>query len=393
MKKLVLLSVVLSVLVSCVGKKQIEKQLHSGNYDYAITKALKKLNNNKDKKRKQQYVVMLKDAYNKVVEQDLNTITHLQKDGNPESYKRIFDIYLDLEARQNAIKPVLPLKIGNKVLTLDFNDYSNDIVEYRYKVSDYLIDKGITLLDSNDKNKARKAYEIFEYIEDINPNFEETRDLLLESHEKGTDYVFVNIENQTQQIIPQRLENDVLDFDTYGLNDFWTVYHAISNKDIDYDYAIKLQLKQINVSAEHIYETQLLRKKDIVDGWEYLLDENGNVAKDSLGNDIKVDKIITAKARFFEFNQSKSTQVIAKVVYSNLKANQFLESFSIDSEYVFENKYATVRGDRRALKAYELKLLKNRRVRFPSNEQMVFDTAEDLKLKLKDIITSYSFRS
>lgn len=393
MKKLLLLSVLFSVLVSCGGSKQIEKQLQSGNYDFAITKALKKLKHNKNKKRKQQFVIMLEDAFNKVVDEDLNTIAKFKKDGNPELYKRIFDIYLDLEARQNAIKPVLPLKIGNKVLSLNFKDYSTEIVDYKYKVSDYLIDIGIALLDSENKYKAREAYKIFEYIEDINPNFEETRSMMLEAHNKGTNYVKVSIENQTQQIIPKRLENDLLDFNTYGLNDFWTVYLANTNEEIDYDYAMQLQLKRINVSPERVLEKQLLRKKQIVDGWKYLLDDNGNVAKDSLGNDIKIDKIITAKARLFEFKQQKTTQVIARVVYKDLQTNQVLESFSIDSEFVFENQYAKVRGDKRALKPQDRELLKYSFINFPSNEQMVFDTGEDIKLKLIRIINSYSFRS
>lgn len=162
MKKLVLLSVVLSVLVSCVGRKQIEKQLHSGNYDQAITNALKKLERNKNKKRKQAYVAILQDAYYKVVDQDLQTIAHLQKDGNPENYRRIFDMYLNLEARQNAIKPVLPLKLGDKYLNLDFKDFSNEIIAYKDKVSNHLIEKGIALLNSEDKYNARRAYKNFQ---------------------------------------------------------------------------------------------------------------------------------------------------------------------------------------------------------------------------------------
>jgi hypothetical protein len=55
--------------------------------------------------------------------------------------------------------------------------------------------------------------------------------------------------------------------------------------------------------------------------------------------------------------------------------------------------YATVRGDKRALNSEDIEILKSRRIRFPSNEQMVFDTGEDLKLKLKEIITRYNFRS
>ena len=93
------------------------------------------------------------------------------------------------------------------------------------------------------------------------------------------DYVQVSILNETHQIIPQRLEAELLDFNTYGLNQFWTTYHAVADNTIDYDFAMELQLKRINISPERVNERQLLREKQIVDGWEHLLDDNGNVAK------------------------------------------------------------------------------------------------------------------
>lgn len=389
MKKLLLFTVLAMVLVSCSAKKQIESAISHGNYDHAISEALKKLKHNKDKKRKRDYIVMLEDAYYKVLGEDLQTIAHLKKDGNPEQYKTIYNIYLDLEARQNAIKRVLPLKINGKTLNLKFNDYSSEIVDYRYKTSDYLIGQGITLLDSDDKYNARKAFDIFSYIESINPNFEETRSLMQEAHAKGTDYVHVSIVNETHQIIPQQLETDLLDFNTYGLNQFWTSYHAIKDDSTAYDFAMQLQLKRINISPERINERQLLRERQIIDGWEYLLDEDGNVAKDSLGNDIKVDKIITARARFFEVLQTKSAQVIAEVVYTDLKQNQVLDNFTIDSGFTFENVFGRYRGDRRALSNNDRTLLRQSHINFPTDAQMVYDTGEDLKLQLKQIIRSY----
>jgi hypothetical protein len=393
MKKLLLLTILLSVLLSCGGSKQIEKQLHSGNYDVAITNALKKLENNKDKKRKEQYVMMLEDAYYKAVERDLKDINNLNKDGNKEQYKAIYEIYTDLDVRQEAIKPILPLKIGNKNLKLDFNDYSDDIVDYRYKVSDYMIDKGITLLDSEDKYNARQAYDIFKYIDNINPNFEETRELMVEAHEKGIDYVLVNIENRTQQIIPERLEQDLLDFDTYGLNQFWTAYHATPNETVTYDYGMQLQLKEILISPDELKEKELIRKKEVVDGWEYKLDSNGNVKKDSIGNDIKIDKIIEARARLSEFNQFKSTRVFADIVYSDLKSNAILDIFPIETEFVFENRYARYKGDKRALNKKDKDLLREQSLHFPTDEQMVYDSGENLKQQLKRIINSYKIRS
>lgn len=393
MKKLLLLTTLLSVLVSCGGSKQIEKQLHSGNYDVAIANALKKLKNNKDKKRKEQFVMMLEDAYYKAVERDLKDINNLKKDGNKEQYKTVYEIYTDLDARQEAIKPILPLKIGNKYLKLDFNDYSNEIVDYKYKVSDYMIDKGITLLDTEDKYNAREAYDIFKYIDNINPNFEETRDLMVEAHEKGIDYVLVKIENRTQQIIPERLEQDLLDFDTYGLDQFWTAYHVTPNETVTYDYGMQLQLKEILISPDELKEKELIRKKEVVDGWEYKLDSNGNVKKDSLGNDIKIDKIIEARARLSEFNQFKSTRVFADIVYSDLRSNAVLDIFPIDTEFVFKNRYARFKGDKRALNKKDKDLLREQSLHFPTDEQMVYDSGENLKQQLKKIINSYRLRS
>lgn len=393
MKKLLLLTVIISVLVACAGKKQTEKALTSGNYDEAISRALKRLGNNKTKKRNQEYILLLEEAYQKVVTRDLQNIDRLKKDGNPEFYKSIYETYLNLDARQNSIKPLLPLQVEGKIVNLKLNNYSENIIDYRYKVSDFLADKGLDLLDTEDKYKAKEAYNIFKYIDRINPNFEDVRELMTEAHNKGTDYVFVSIKNQTNQIIPSRLEDELLDFDTYGLNNFWTVYHASKIKNVSYNYDMELQLKRINISPEQVYEKEYIQEKEIIDGWKYLLDRNGNVKKDSTGNDIKVDKLIKVTCRYYEFKQSKASQLAAEVIYTDKKRNQVLDNFVIDSEFIFENIYAEIDGDRRALSNdYAYIYSNNKILNFPSNEQMVYDTGEDLKQKLKSIIKSYDFK-
>ena len=392
MKNFTIITVLFLALSSCVGRKQIEKQLNTGNYDQAINNALKKLETNKNTKRKQDYVFLLRDAYYKVVEDNHYRINQLKQDGNPEYYEDIYNLYTRLDSRQNSIKSVLPLQINGKTVKFKFNDYTSEIINYKSKVSEYKYSQARQLLSTSDKYNAREAYDLLEDIEYINPNFKNVRLLMDEAHSKGTDYVIVSIKNETNQIVPRRLENELLDFDTYGLNDnFWTLYHASPYQGVIYDYAMDLQLKRINISPEHIYEKEYVREAEIVDGWEYVLDENGNVTKDSSGNDIKQDKIVRVLARLSEVQQVKSTQVIGQVVFTDLKQNQILERFPIDSEFIFENFYGTVRGDRRALNDDDKRLLGNRAVPFPTNEQMVYDTNEDLKLKLKSIIKRMTF--
>ncbi|NNC46747.1 MAG: hypothetical protein HKN99_12765, partial [Winogradskyella sp.] len=80
----------------------------------------------------------------------------------------------------------------------------------------------------------------------------------------------------------------------------------------------------------------------------------------------------------------------AEVVYLDLPERNILERFTIDSGFIFENYYATYRGDRRALTRDDIVLVDGGPIPFPPNEQMIFDCGEDLKLKLKQIIKSYS---
>ena len=75
MKKLLLLSLII-ILSACNASKQIEKQLSYGNYDKAINDALRKLSSNKERKSKQEYIGLLKRAYNKAADRDLNDIDY-----------------------------------------------------------------------------------------------------------------------------------------------------------------------------------------------------------------------------------------------------------------------------------------------------------------------------
>ncbi|TCK68961.1 hypothetical protein DFQ05_0471 [Winogradskyella wandonensis] len=389
MKKTTLLFIFVLFLVSCGSKKKVERALTSGNYNEAIAKSIKKLSANKDAKRNQDYILLLKDAYDKANERDISTVSKLKASNNPEYYKRIYETYIALDRRQNAVKPLLPLQVNGRDVFFKTKDYTKQTLAARDNVSDFFYEKGLDLLESDDKFQIREAYNTLAYIEDINPNYEKTRALMQEAHELGTAHVAVSIENQTNQVIPRRLEEALLDFDTYGLNQFWTVYHAYKGDSLDYDYAMRLRLARINISPEQVREREVPRQREVKDGWQYKLDGNGNVMKDSLGNDIKEDKIITVRARLFEYEQFKQAEILADVTFTDLQNKQVLEQFNLDSGFVFENFYARFRGDRRALTVDDRDLVRNRAIPFPTNEQMIFDAGEDLKIRLKNIIQDY----
>lgn len=393
MKKITLLLAFLLVLSSC-AKRETRNMLTSGDYDGAIINAVNGLQGNKNTKGKQDYVYMLEEAFAKAGERDLRNIATWFKDANPRNLEQIYDTYINLNKRQEMIRPLLPLKLlkEGRDAKFPFSDYSDQIVSSKNALAKYLYDNSKALLATKDKMSFRRAYDDLVYLNELSPNFKDVSQLIETAKFKGTDYVNVYTKNETNMVIPVRLQDDLLDFSTYGLNDKWTVYHSNKVKGIDYDYGMIVNFRQINISPEQVKEKEFQKEKQIKDGVKNLVDANGNVVKDSLGKPIKVDNLKTVSISIYEFAQFKACQVTAKVDYIDFKSNQLIDTFPLASEFTFNHIYSRYKGDKRACEQDYYPNFDRRAVPFPSNEQMVYDTGEDLKGKLKTIISRNKFR-
>ncbi|MBE7692500.1 hypothetical protein G1K75_04145 [Tenacibaculum finnmarkense] len=398
MKKTTLLLLFISfVTLSCNSLKTTEKALNTGDYEKAIALSIKKLAKNKYKAKNQPYVITLQNAFFKATNRDLEKIDYLKKEANSANLEAIYTLYHRLKNRQEKIKPLLPLTDVSTGKIVDFNlvNYDTNIIEAKENYADYLYQKGVRLLNTGYQNKMnyRNSYTVFTKLNKISPNYKNTNDLQKQAHLKGTDYIFVSLNNQTNQIIPRRLEADLLALDTYGLNNLWTVYHAEKNNYVKYDFDVELNLRSIVISPEKIHEKEIIKEKQLKDGFKYLKDNKGGYVKDSLGVKIKVDNFKTIRCQLYRFTQFKSSKVVGVVKYFDNSTNQLIESFPIDSEFIFEHIYARYDGDRRALDESFFNLTRLQSVNFPSNEQMVYDTGSDLKEKFKHIITRNKLRN
>lgn len=393
MKRFLLFGMI-TVLLSCSGVKRTQEALNSGNYNAAINKAIINIAENKTKKSNQAYIVLLEEAYQKNTERELQHIKFLKKDGNPANYETIYESYTRLKEIQQRIRPLLPLHIveENRNARFNFNSYDTDIIAAKVKLSEYLYNNALGLLkNARYKTEFRTAYEDLKYLEEINPNYRDTKGKMDEAYHKGLDYVMVEMVNNTDKVIPERLEEELLNLNTYGLNNLWTEYHTNKLSNIDYDYLMEVSFQDINISPEQVNEKQIIKEKQIKDGYQFVIDQNGNAVKDSLGNKIKVDKFKTVRCDFYQFTQFKSAQVAGVVNFTDLRKQQQINQYPLASEFVFEHIYANYNGDKRALDNELLPFLQVARVPFPTNEQMVYDAGEDLKNNLKSILTRQRF--
>lgn len=393
MQKITLSLLFVFLFFSC-GVKSTQSMISGGDYDGAINKSIESLRSNKDSKGKQDYVYLLEEAFAKAKDRDLRDVEILVKEGNPSNFERVYNTYLNLNGRQEKIRPLLPLRLlkQGKNATFIFDNYTDRIIESKTALSKYLYENATALLKSSYKEDSRKAYDDLVYLDKINPGYKNVRKLIEDAQFKGTDFVNVYAKNQTNLVIPKRLQDDLLDFGTYGLNDKWTVYHNVKQKNVPYDYELVVNFREIIISPEQIKEKEFIKEKQIKDGVKTLLDSRGNAVKDSLGKPVKVDNFKTLRIDIFEYKQFKSCRVVAKIDYLNSKNNQLIQSFPIASDFVFEAVYATYKGDKNACDESYLPNFNKRAVPFPNNEQMIYDTGEDLKTKLKNIIVQNRFR-
>ncbi len=378
--------------ISCNSVKRTQKFVSQGNYDEAIELATKKLQKDKGAKEYDSHIRILEVAYLKAKDEDTRQIAFLKRENSPAGAKEIYYTYLDLEARQNLIRPLLPLysKEMGRNANFVFSDYSSDLLTAKDAYIKSLYQEAVDYMQRNTKQDYRSAFNVLCELDEVQPNYKDVYKLKEDAHFQGTDFVFVTLNNQTGQFIPFRLEQDLLDFNTYGLNDLWTEYHSQRENGINYDLGIDLNFQTIQISPERISDQQYTRKQRIQDGYDYRRDRAGNIVRDSLGNPIKIDKFIDVSATVYVTDQQKSVFVGGSVVYRDLGKRQQLNSFPLSSEFVFENSFATFRGDKRALTGEDMRLLGNHFIPFPNNEQMVFDAGTDIKERFKEILRNNS---
>lgn len=379
--------------ISCNSVKRTQKMVSHGEYDSAVQLAVKKLKKDKNAKEYDAHIRLLEEAYLKATEDDLRRIDFLKRENNPRNAKELYYIYLDLDARQDLIRPLLPLysqEMGRNANFI-FSDFTKERIAARDNYISALYGEATAYFQRNNKWDYRSAYNILCELEEVMPHYKDVDQLKKEAHYRGTDFVIVRLNNRTRQIIPLGLERDLLDFNTYGLDNFWTEYHGRPERGINYDLGIDLNFQEIQISPERVSEKQYNRKQSIKDGSDYQRDRRGNIVRDSLGNPIKVDRYIDVSAMLTITTQEKSVFVGGTVVYQDLEKRRQINSFPIASEFVFQNEFATYRGDQRALTAEDRRLASNGFVPFPTYEQMIFDAGTDIKLRFKEILRNNTF--
>ena len=365
--------------ISCTS---IEKLVDSGQYDKAIYFSTNKLSG--AKVNKAEFVKGLETAFKKATDRDMAFVEKLKNEGNPESWETILSVYATISNRQESIRPLLPLtdENGKKANFLFVN--TNDLEkEAKEQTINFLYSSAKDFLQearsTKDRIPARKAYDALLRLKNYSARFMDVPQLEREARELGITKILVNVLNYSQAVFPAGLEDEILRLGFRDLDREWQKFDAYPEKNREYDLGITLILSNVQVSPGAVSEKSFIEKKEIPDGFQYLLDEKGNVKKDTAGNDIKLPKNKVIEAQILEVFQSKSAGLSGRLEVVDLHTKGVRESRDINTVAIFENRAASFKGDERALTEDTKKRLGNRPAVFPTDAILLLEAARKLR--------------
>lgn len=359
------------------------KLTESGDYDGAIDLCIRNLRGKNSKKLK--YVQGLELAFSKAQERDTDAIASLKSGGRGENWIRINEIHQDIRRRQEKVKPLLPLRAETGYQAqfdiLDIGSMENDS---RVKAADYLYSRAELLIEKGEKGNKMAAREACDVLNDLSRRYyrgeyREKDALLKRARELGTSYVLVELKNQSGHPLGELFRDRLLSVPPRDLDTEWREFYFDSREGEYFDYKVSITVKNVDVSPERVNERNYDDEKRVEDGWEYVLDQRGNVLKDSLGNDVKRTKYTVVRAQVKEVHQTKATRLTARATVMDERTGSLLDSHDLGTEILFEHYAATFRGDERALTKESRSRIGNAPAPFPRDADMLLQAADRMK--------------
>ncbi len=388
MKNVAITLVALILFASC---SSLDKMVDQGQYDEAVIKAAKRMYGSKNKKTK--HVKVLEEAFAKANRRDLAQAKHFENLGG-KHWLSALEIYRDMEARQQKVLPFLPLvSKDGYVADFAFIKTSGRIANARREVGRFYYAEGRRALENGragSKVEAREAFKLFNRVDNYTSEYTDLDKYIRESHQLGMTNIFVNLRNEAPVIMHKAFEDAVLGISVADLNDTWRKFY-VANPSATIDVNATLVVQDIAISPEREHVRQFEERKEIKDGWEYVLDQNGNVAKDSLGNDIKADRFITVSALISEIKREKIAVVRGVMRYTDARTGEVLQVKPITVENDFGDSTCTFIGDKRALTTSTRHNIGRRLDPFPTDYDMTMYAAIEMKEALKRDLKRYIY--
>ena len=363
MKKVyVLLFIAVSTwLVSC---KSASKLYQKGNYDEAVQVAVKKLQKDpNDPKLKS----VVQDAYRYAVTDHENRIRNYSSMDNEMKWEWMYNEYSALQNLHNTI-----FKAPSVYELVRPKDYSSDMNENAAKASDIHYNRGMQLMNNNDKQSAKNAYHEFKAAINFKPGDANIQRRINEAYDAALTVVaIVPINNYGFQYATynyqlQNFDKDIVRTLQYNTgNEFVKFYSTWETQRLNIvpDEIVELHFTQINIgSIKDNYSTKEVIRDVVVKETVYKADS-------------VIKQYAKVKANITTTQRTMSSQGNLSINIRDSKG-KWLWSDNVVGNSSWSTEFSSYNGDERAL-SDEDKLLLNKVQDTPPREEDIMKCIQE----------------
>jgi hypothetical protein len=349
------LFVLIGLLFGCsAGKRSFEK----GDYDRAVLQAVKRLRQNPNSKKAQEYLPI---AYRYASEFHNNEVNRLKSTPNSMfKYDNIVTHYRQLNtlfreiSRCPACKGLLP----------ELPHYQDELSKARFNAAKYAYQLGLEIMQNNpDMFKAREAFRLFDKVKGYKPDFQQVDNYLTQALELGTLHVLIEdipVHSRRLAISNDFFMNQVTEY-VNGLNYTFVQFHRSNfvNRDFNPDQVVDLYFD------------------DFVVGQTYVKEKVENLSKDSVvtgsitGEDGVKRKVYgTVFAEMHTMRKSVTSSGLLNLSVIDVQSNANILQRKLPGTFIWEWQWGFYNGDERALNAQQLELTKRKPLQPPPPQDL-----------------------
>lgn len=381
MKKIYPLLIIMAGLNGCISSSKL---LQQDRYDAAIERAVKNIRKNPANTEE---ILVLEKAFAIATERSIERINYLNLENNPRNLEELIALYSQMKTRQSLIRTVLPLQLLDRTINYPYVNYDEEIVAARNAAAGYYYENALRLMEQNNKDAYRQAYDEFIKVKTYSNSFREVDRMIQQAKYNGISRVLVMVKNHTPVTFQHDFEERMLTIEPEALDSEWVQYHFLDlDESTQFDYYVVVNFRNIDISADISNDKDRIIKKKVPDGFEYVLDNKGNVKKDTLGNDLKVPKYKELTCVVIETLQQKHCRLDGDLEFIALKPNRFLKKEPVGVANTFEHKSGRAIGDLEALDDQTRKLTEMKPVPFPNDYEMILSSAEGMRIDISQAI-------
>ncbi|WP_131537562.1 hypothetical protein [Pedobacter nototheniae] len=351
------------------GKNALQK----GDYDASVLKAVGRLQNSP---KNAEAIQVLSTAYNLSLQDHLRRIEEAKASIDPFKWENVIYDYQKINQLADEINscPACLNVVPNPI------KYIKELADGKYNAAVARYNSGVSLLQSNDRLNAKKAYYEFEKAQNYYPNYNDVKAKMEDAYWAAVVRVVVQpilINSRTYKLSADYFQQQIDNFiSNYQRNKFVLFYseQQATNQKIRADQVLSLNFDDFVVGETYVKErVEKLKRDSVVIG------------------ETRDKKAVygTVKATLSIFDKRVSSSGLLDLTITDWQSRKIIRQQKFPGTYVWQDSWASFNGDERALNRQQLAMCKRRETIPPPPGALFLEFTKPIYNQLVNDITYF----